>query len=87
MTKYGRPSKVANAHAQGIMGLPVIAGKNLTRINYFYETLVTNIQTLQYVGKERDIRWYVRLSVDKLLDIRPDLVRLDDDCKSEDSRS
>ena len=44
MTKYGKPSEVANAHIQCIMGLTVITGTNPTRINEFYEKLVTNIQ-------------------------------------------
>ena len=48
------------------MGLP---GTNPTRINEFYEKMVTNIQTLQSMGKEKDIRGYVRLTLDKLLDI------------------
>ena len=78
-TKYGRPSEVANAHVQSIMGLPVITGTNPARICEFYEKLVTNIQTLESMGKETEIRGYVRLTLDKLPGIRADLVRLDDD--------
>ena len=78
-TKYGKPSEVANAHIQSIMGLPVISGTNPVRINEFYEKLVTNIQTLESMGKEKDIRGYVRLTLDKLPGIRADLVRLDED--------
>ena len=78
MTKYGNPSEVADAHIQCIMGLPVITGTNPTRINEFYEKLVTNIQTLESMGKEKDIRGYVRLTLDKLPATRADLVRLDD---------
>lgn len=78
-TKYGRPSEVANAHVQSIMGLPVITGTNPGRICEFYEKLVTNIQTLESMGKEKEIRGYVRLTLDKLPGIRADLVRLDDE--------
>jgi len=78
MTKYGKPSEVANAHIQCIMGLPVITGTNPTRINEFYEKLVTNIQTLETMGKEKDIRGYVRLTLGKLPGIRADLERLDE---------
>ena len=78
MTKYGKPSEVVNAHIQSIVALPVITGTNPTRINEFYEKLVTNIQTLESMGKEKDIRGYVRLTLDKLPGIRADLVRLDD---------
>jgi len=78
MTKYGKLSEVANAHIQFIMGLPVITRTNLTRINEFYEKMVTNIQTLESTGKEKDIRGYVSLTLHKLPGIRADLVRLDD---------
>lgn len=74
-TKYGRPSEVANAHVQSIMGLPVITGTNPARICEFYEKLVTNIQTLESMGKEKEIRGYVRLTLDKLPGIRADPVR------------
>ena len=78
MNKYAKPREVANAHIQCIMGLSVITETNPTRINEFYEKLVTNIQTLESMGKEKDIRGYVRLTLDKLPGIRADLVRLDD---------
>ena len=78
MTKYRKPSEEANAHIHCIMGLPVITRTNPTRINEFYEKMVTNIQTLESMGKEKDIRGYVRLTLHKLPGIRADLVRLDD---------
>jgi len=72
-------SEVANAHMQYIMGLPVIPGTNPARISEFYEKLVTNIQTLESMGKEKEIRGYVRPTLEKLPGIRADLVRLDED--------
>ena len=45
MTNYVKPREVANAHIQYIMGLSVITETNPTRINEFYEKLITNIQT------------------------------------------
>ena len=78
MTKYTKPKEVANAHIQCIMGLSVITETNPTRINEFYEKLVTNIHTLESMGKKKDIRGYVTLTLDKLPGIRADLVRLDD---------
>ena len=74
-TKYGRPTEVTNAHVQSIMRLPVITGTDPARICEFYEKLVTNIQTLESMGKENEIRGYVRLTLDKLPGIRADLVR------------
>ena len=60
------------------MVLSVISETNPTRINEFYEKLVTNIQTLESMGRKKDIRGNVRLTLDKLPGIRADLVRLDD---------
>ena len=63
------------------MGLPVITGTNPTTINDFYKKLVTgtNVQTLVSMGKEKDIKGYLRLTLYKLLGIRADLVRLEYD--------
>ena len=63
------------------MGLPVITGTNPTTIDDFYKKLVTgtNVQTLVSMGKEKDIKGYLRLTLDKLLGIRADLVRLEYD--------
>ena len=77
--KYGRLIEVARAHVQSILGLPVITGTNPARICEFYDKLETNIQMLESMGKEQEIRGYVRLTLDKLLGIRVDLVRLNDD--------
>ena len=60
------------------MVLSVISETNPTRINKFYEKLVTNIQTLESMGRKKDIRGNVRPTLDKLPGIRADLVRLDD---------
>ena len=60
------------------MGLPVITGTNPTRTNEIYEKLVTSIQTLESIGKKKDIGRYLRLTLAKLSGIRADLVRLDD---------
>ena len=56
MNIYGKPREVANAHIQCIMGLPVITETNPTRINESYEKLITNVQTLESMGKDKDIR-------------------------------
>ena len=61
--------------------MPVITGTNPTKINEFYKKLVTNIQTLESMGKDKDIRGYVRLTLDKLSCLRADLVRMDNNWK------
>ena len=78
LTKYAKLREVANAQIQCIMGLSVITETNPTRINEFYQKLVTNIQTLESMAKKKDCRGYLRLTLVKLPGIRADLVRLDD---------
>ena len=76
--KYGKPSKVANAHIQSIINLPYIGNVDLYKIHRFYEKLQTNVNSLDTVGKLREIKGYVRFTLDKLGGIRADLVRMDD---------
>ena len=77
-TKYGNPSEVANTHIQSIISLPTIHGTNPGKIHEFYEKLVTNVQALDTMGKLREMNDYVRMTLDKLIGIRADLVRTDD---------
>ena len=77
--KYGKTSEVANAHMQCIIALPTVQGSQPVKIHEFYEKLSTNIQTLETMGKTKEINGYVRVTLDKLPGVRADLVRLDDD--------
>ena len=77
--RYGKPSEVANAHIQTIISLPTIYGSKPLKVQEFYEKLVTSIQTLETMGKLREMNGYVRMTLDKLPGIRADLVRTDDD--------
>jgi len=80
--KYGRPSEVANAHVQAILNMEAVQFNNkhdIRKVHTFYEGLLTNVQVLETMGKLKDIKGYVRLTLDKLPDIRADLVRTDDD--------
>lgn len=78
-TKYGKPSEVANAHMQCIIGLSTIHGVDPAKIHEFHEKLTSHIQVLETMGKVKEIGGFVRATLDKLPDIRADLVRLDDD--------
>ena len=64
--KYGKPSKVANAHIQGIMNFPYFRNDDLYKIHGSYQKLQTNINTLAAMGKLRDIKGYVKFTLDKL---------------------
>ena len=41
---YGKPTEVANAHIQQIVGLPSITNYNVPKIHEFYEKLLINVQ-------------------------------------------
>lgn len=78
-TKYGQTSEVVNAHIQCIMGLPKVQVADPGKVYKFYETLASHVQTLETLGKLKEIGGFVRATLDKLPAIRPDLVRLDDE--------
>ena len=76
-TKYGQTSEIVTAYIQNIMALPTITSSNPRKIHEFYEKLVFNVQSLETLGKLKEISGYVRMSIDKLQGIRGDLVRTD----------
>ena len=78
LTKYGKPSEVANAHVQNIMSLPQINNGNHQKIHDFSEKLLCSVQALDTMGKIKEMNGYVRVILDKLQGIRADLVRNDD---------
>ena len=83
-TKYGDDSEIVNAYVQNIMYLPVIRGTNAGKIHDFYTKLLFNVQSLETLGKLREVNGYVRMCLDKLEGIRGDLVRTDDDWRQWD---
>ena len=78
-TKYGKTSEVANSHMQSIVSLPVVKGTQPKKIHEFFESLVTNTQAFETMGKISQVHGFVRPTLDKLSWIRADLVRLDDE--------
>ena len=77
-SRYGKPSEIAATHIYCITSLPVISNCNPNRIQEFYEKLSISVQALKTTKNLKDIKGYVRLTLDKLPGIRADLVRLDD---------
>ena len=59
------------------MNLPFIGNADRYKIHRFYEKLQTNVNTLDTIGKLREIKGYVRFTLDKLRGIRADLGRMD----------
>ena len=54
-TKYGQISEVINAHIQCILGLPKLHGTEPAKVHKFYETLASHVQTLETLGKLKEI--------------------------------
>ena len=72
-SKYGQVSKIVNAYVQNIMALPMITGSHPKKIHEFCKKLLFNVQSLEMLGKLKEISGYVRMSIDKLQGIRGDL--------------
>ena len=50
-SRYSKMSEVVNTHVQVIMTLPIVHGSNPIRIHEFYEELLTDVQSLETMGK------------------------------------
>ena len=84
LAKFGKPSETAAAHIQCITSLPVVSNSNPNKIHKFYEKMIVSVRALDATHKLKDIKGYVRLTLNKLPLIRADLVRLDDEWKEWD---
>ena len=60
---------------QNIMALPTLTCSNPSKIHKFYKKLVINVQSLEILGKLKEISGYMRMCINKLEGIRSDLVR------------
>ena len=79
---YGQITEVVNAHVQKIIDLPTVTGSNPNKVYKFYENLVSSVQTLESLGKLHEIKAYVRVTLDKLVNLRSQLVQFDDNWKN-----
>ena len=77
--RYGKIIEFVNAHVQATMTFPIVHDSNPICIYEIYEKLLTHVQSLETVRKLNTIKVYVRNTLDKLPQIRSDLVRLDDE--------
>ena len=57
------------------MGLPVITGSNPKKVDDFCKKLLFNVQSLETLGRLRDVTGNVRAVLEKLKGIKADLVR------------
>ena len=66
------------SRVQSAMALSTINDTNPYKIYDFYERLIAHINTLDTMGKFKEINKYVRFVLDKLCGVRADLMRTND---------
>jgi len=74
-SEYGKTSEIVYAYVNNIMGLPTIMRENPREVEEFCKRLLYNVQSLETLGKLRDVAGNVRAVLDKLKGIKSDLVR------------
>jgi hypothetical protein len=74
-SEYGKTSEIINAYIQDIINLPVINGSSPAKIHEFYKILSHNVQSLQTLGKIERVNGNTRNVLEKLKEIKADLVR------------
>ena len=74
-SEYGKTSEIINAYVTNIMSLPTIQGGNPKEVDAFYKKLLYNVQSLETLGKLREVSGNVRAVLDKLKGIKAELVR------------
>ena len=75
--KYANESEIVNSYVEEIISLPTVNGSQAGKIHSFYEKLRYNVQSLETLNKLSDVNGYVRMTLNKLPNIRGDLVRTD----------
>ena len=77
--EYGQPKLVVNAHMDAIINLTPVKGLCYEKVQEFYEKLSRNYDALQTLGEGDKLRGLVMTTINKLPQVKPDLVRSDDD--------
>ena len=73
-SNYGKSSEIVRAYIDNINSLPVVTGCNPNEIHKFCQTLNYNVQSLETLGKLSGCLFMVRGVLDKLPEIKADLV-------------
>ena len=73
--EYGKTSEIVNAHVQNFANLPIITGTQPAPIHEFYKKFVYNVQSLETLGKLRDVTGKARSVLNKLKGVKSDLIR------------
>ena len=78
-TEFGQSKTVVAAHMEEIINLPVTRGSNYERVREFYEKLSKNFDALQTLGEGEMLKGFVLSTLNKLPQVKPDLVRTDEE--------
>ena len=65
-----------NAHMEEIINLFLVKGSNYFRVQEFYEKLSRNYNALQTLKEGQKLQGFVMTTLNKLPQIKPDLVRM-----------
>ena len=76
--EYGQTKVVVNAHMDEIINLTPVRGSNYSKVQEFYEKLSKNFDALQTLGEGEKLNGFVMATLNKLLQVKPDLVRVDE---------
>ncbi|XP_068757472.1 uncharacterized protein [Montipora capricornis] len=77
-TEFGQSKTVVAAHVEEIINLPMTRGSNYERMREFYEKLSKNFDALQTLGEGEMLKGFVLSTINKLPQVKPDLVRTDE---------
>ena len=75
--EYGREQSVIAAHTSEILKLPVIYGTKYSKVRDFHDQLTRNYEALKAIKSETKFEGIVIETLDKLVHIKADLVRND----------
>ncbi len=75
--EYGQTRVVISAHLEEIINLPTIKRTKTEKIQEFYDKLSNNFDALQTLGEGDKLQGFVMNTFNKLLHVKPDLVRVD----------
>ena len=73
--EYGQTKVVINSHMESIINLSPVKGVNYDKVQVFYEQLFKNFDALQTLGESDMLKGFVLTTLNKLPQIKPDLVR------------
>ena len=77
--EYGKTKTVFAAHVDQIVNLPVVRGSSYNKVHAFYDSLSNSHDALQTLSEGDMLKGFVLTSLNKLPNIKADLVRIDEE--------